>query len=145
MVMRGKGSLLPVYSLEWHTVFQLFLKSYPVFKVASLMQLTSSMNTIFFLSGILPFLPFLIKEKGLGSSSPHAIKKEGVVMTVLEYGEQDVVGYWSSYVDDNGSDHHFIKPLLLLVQRECARNSLTIFFFSTEPYQILTGWSRTAQ
>ena len=52
------------------------------------MQLTSSMNTIFFLSGILPFLPFLIKEKGLGSS-----RGKGIVMTVLEYGEQDVVGY----------------------------------------------------
>ena len=73
--MRGKGSLLVIYGLEWHTVFQLFFKSYPVFKVTSLMQLTSSMNTIFFLFGILPFLPFLIREKELGRSSLHAIKK----------------------------------------------------------------------
>lgn len=49
-------------------------------------------------------------------------------MTVLDYGEQDVVGYWSSYVDDNGLDHHFIKPPLLLVQRERATNSLNFFF-----------------
>ena len=53
-------------------------------------------------------------------------------MTVLDYGEQEVV-YWSSYVDDNGLDHHFIKPPLLLVQRECAKNSLTKFFSLLNP------------
>lgn len=54
-------------------------------------------------------------------------------MTVLENGEQEVVGYWSSYVDDNGLVHHFIKPPLLLVRRECARNSLTKFFSLLNP------------
>ena len=50
-------------------------------------------------------------------------------MTVLEYGEQDVVGYWSSYVDDNGLDHHFIKPPLLLVQREKSKEFTQKLFF----------------
>ena len=50
-------------------------------------------------------------------------------MTVLEYGEQDVVGYWSSYVDDNGLDHHFMKPPLLLVQREKSKEFTHKFFF----------------
>ena len=54
-------------------------------------------------------------------------------MTVLEYAEQEVVRYLSSYVADNGLDHHFIKPPLLLVQRECARNSLTNFFSLLNP------------
>ena len=65
-------------------------------------------------------------------------------MTVLEYGEQDVVGYWSSYVDDNGLDHHFQATFTFGPARK-SKEFTHNFFFSTEPYQILTGWSRTAQ